>query len=1021
MQKDPMLDSEFLRQLDLYPHKFLWAKVIALDRAEYPLDEIQGRITSGNVSIDGTSTVRRTCSISMVLDQDSIQDFYWGLKTKFKFYVGVENYIDKNYPDIIWFNEGTFVITSFSSEVGINSCSVNLQGKDKMVLLNGDLGGVIPSSWDFGTETVNVTDEKGNTVYDSTGYAITETRQIPIKDIILQAVHEYTQEPWQNIIVNDLDDYGIELLEYKGSTPLYYLIAYGKSGDNNSREVENMTLDSNMACEERMDTWVDGHRVEGQWEATTLKNIERNGLSYEKLMEQLDPSGAVTESSDYLRAIVRFKDDPSNLYTVAKITSNNGMQVCGYRICDIVYPYDLIASPGDTITSVLDKLVNMLGNFEYYYDVNGRFIFQRKRTYSDVSYNNIHYEHSINDEVWADSSNLNSRYSYIFDENILVSSIQNSPNLSNLKNDFSLWGARQSSNGNTTVPIHMRYAIDHKPMWYKAIGWEYDYDDQGNPKKDKTGKYVYKNANKIYVTEEGWQNYCDHIGIYKQEGINFDVDAYRENYPEGFNDPNSELYNWWKLKDWGALYEHFVGEIPKNVFMGYGAVTILDKNYRGTIGILGKGLGYDDYQDIGFASKTDVAEVVYEGHTNNIKRLLGHGFCTRYYNATNNERSLVYIEDSTADSEERHVIWVYDPRWHGAKSTESSSILNNSMLGKYEESEVTKVDWREIIFQMANDYRRHYRDNDFLLKVSDNNRYIRTAATNEGKRVVRGYDSWYPTGITGYEKYYVDFEMNASQHVVAYWRELYNPDAKGQSGNYDEKGRFITNDNVLNWNKMDNGYSKGAIVKYNGILYKSLKNLNRDTPGDSSASWAEAYFEYTYNSDGWNVNILNNPEQLNFWFDFLDSTGELNKYSVNNIGLRSKAANDDKIKSIYFRETPNVIFDVEGKTTQREKWTKPGYCYINIPKGLDNLFTISTRGKDAMDVIEDYLYSYTYPATSITLSTVPIYYLVPNTLIYVNDKITGIAGEYILQKYSIQLGSSSSMSLTAVETPKRIY
>lgn len=64
-----------------------------------------------------------------------------------------------------------------------------------MVLLNGDLGGVIPSSWDFGTETANVTDEKGNTVYDSTGYAITETTQIPIKEIILQAVHEYTQEP----------------------------------------------------------------------------------------------------------------------------------------------------------------------------------------------------------------------------------------------------------------------------------------------------------------------------------------------------------------------------------------------------------------------------------------------------------------------------------------------------------------------------------------------------------------------------------------------------------------------------------------------------------------------------------------------------------------------------------------------------------------------------------------------------------------------------------------------------------
>ena len=84
----------------------------------------------------------------------------------------------------------------------------------------------------------------------------------------------------------------------------------------------------------------------------------------------------------------------------------------------------------------------------------------------------------------------------------MVSSIQNSPDLSNLKNDFSLWGARETSNKNT-VPIHMRYAIDHKPMWYKTIGWEYDYDDQGKPKKDKAGNYVYKNSEKVYVTEEG--------------------------------------------------------------------------------------------------------------------------------------------------------------------------------------------------------------------------------------------------------------------------------------------------------------------------------------------------------------------------------------------------------------------------------------------------------------------------------------------------------------------------------------
>ena len=74
-----------------------------------------------------------------------------------------------------------------------------------------------------------------------------------------------------------------------------------------------------------------------------------------------------------------------------------------------------------------------------------------------------------------------------------------------------------------------------------------------------------------------------------------------------------------------------------------------------------------------------------------------------------------------------------------------------------------------------------------------------------------------------------------------------------------------------------------------------------------------------------------------------------------------------------------------------------------------------------MDVVEEYLYSYTYPATAVTLSTVPIYYLKPNTLIYVNDKETGIVGEYIMQKYSIQLGLGASMSISAVETAKRIY
>ena len=47
----------------------------------------------------------------------------------------------------------------------------------------------------------------------------------------------------------------------------------------------------------------------------------------------------------------------------------------GYRITDLTYAGDLILSVGDSLTSMLDKIITMLGEFEYFYDINGRFIF----------------------------------------------------------------------------------------------------------------------------------------------------------------------------------------------------------------------------------------------------------------------------------------------------------------------------------------------------------------------------------------------------------------------------------------------------------------------------------------------------------------------------------------------------------------------------------------------------------------------------------------------------------------------
>ena len=36
-------------------------------------------------------------------------------------------------------------------------------------------------------------------------------------------IHTYAKEPYFNIVINDLDDSGVELLEYRGSEPLYLI------------------------------------------------------------------------------------------------------------------------------------------------------------------------------------------------------------------------------------------------------------------------------------------------------------------------------------------------------------------------------------------------------------------------------------------------------------------------------------------------------------------------------------------------------------------------------------------------------------------------------------------------------------------------------------------------------------------------------------------------------------------------------------------------------------------------------
>jgi hypothetical protein len=102
------------------------------------------------------------------------------------------------------------------------------------------------------------------------------------------------------------------------------------------------------------------------------------------------------------------------LYSVTKVEFG---QAIGYRTTDLVYTGELISSIGESLTSILDKIKTMLGAFDYFYDLDGNFIFQAKKIYANNSWNPLV---KADDNVFARDAVEESPYSYSFEDVNLI-------------------------------------------------------------------------------------------------------------------------------------------------------------------------------------------------------------------------------------------------------------------------------------------------------------------------------------------------------------------------------------------------------------------------------------------------------------------------------------------------------------------------------------------------------------------------------------------------------------------------
>ena len=914
MKKNPLLDKEFLKKLDLDKKKTIFARITALNLDENPIDRIEGKVTGGSINVDGSSSVRRTINLSMIAHEININDYYWGLKAKIKVDIGLENRVDNKYDDIIWFKQGIFILTGFNTSQTTNNYTISLSGKDKMCLLNGDCGGSLPFSVDFGKQQIEVQDyievgQVGQIEFMAGEYyiAIKDNDKIlsyelatiwdpeaiyyqkvsnweyvrpTLKTIIREAVHQYGHEKYSNIIINDLDDKALELLEYRGEKDLF---VFSHNGIYDDVKLEN-------------ELFKDGCKVTS------------------------DPEGLHTIAADsdlFLLNDYKYVWDNENNGTPSIIRRYSFGDAIGYQATDLIYTGELVSSLGESLTSILDKIKNMLGSdYEYFYDLDGHFVFQKAKTYINTSWNTI----MSNDDgtQYAVDALAESSYTYSFEDSVLITAFNNNPNLAAIKNDYAIWGQRTGANGET-LPIHTRYAIDKKPISYTTI-----------------------------------------------EMTELDVERAKAALPQLFPldkekyIQNSITYSQAKGDDWREIIYHMASDYYKFNQLDDFYKRIIQAN--GDLYLFGE-TGYEQYYE-------DI-----------------QGFWRQLFNP-------------------------------GATATWKYSTVPDEI--KYEEVEAPS-----------------------RLGIIEQKYYIKNKKTPEAPEAPDEYQlatAWDET-IT----YYTKLEINNKIHLTTWSCDFYLSEERLKQEKREIPGRIekiryqytkvgtiaqeIFKENTYYVRDGHANYVLATEWKENEIYYTLVSLTDKQIADDIIALKKQidnnlaVKKEYEF----WNMNVVRNPGLLNFWIEFLDTNGSINKYAVKIIGDRAKAINDTKITSINFREVPTILF-MDNKTDVDDHLFTGYYRCILTDKDIklnrndDKVdFTISARGKSTKDVLDTMLYNYSYCPESVSITSLPIYYLEPNTRILIYDENSKINGEYIMTKYTLSLTYNGTMSITATKAAERLY
>lgn len=223
------------------------------------------------------------------------------------------------------------------------------------------------------------------------------------------------------------------------------------------------------------------------------------------------------------------------------------------------------------------------------------------------------------------------------------------------------------------------------------------------------------------------------------------------------------------------------------------------------------------------------------------------------------------------------------------------------------------------------------------------------------------------------------------------------------------------------------GLENEVLGLQNHIYWNELKTYFPDLYDFDPA--VNAYYDY----------VTEKPSEVSYWLDFISSGSNTGQFSIENIGRRVKAVTDTKLHCIYNDPVPDIVIINEkdmyedtsenGITVAKAKenfltlindYKMSGQKYVIINEYLYKLFEKGNNTTTCYDKAKELINKYTYYNEAVSINALPLYFLEPNQRIKIENKQTGIQGDFMIQTINLPLASTGQMTLTASKATTKI-